>query len=98
LVQKISIFNVEPHIEEIANAIKAEIEPEMGKFGFEIVNLSVESINVPQEDTDALNAIFHKKAEFEQLGDTRYRTARGYDVLKARPITKAVASPRWASA
>jgi len=82
LGEKISIFNVEPHIEEIANAIKGELEPEMAKFGFEIVNLSVESINVPQEDTDALNAIFHKKAEFEQLGDTRYRTARGYDVLE----------------
>jgi len=98
LGEKISIFNVEPHIEEIANAIKGELEPEMAKFGFEIVNLSVESINVPQEDTDALNAIFHKKAEFEQLGDTRYRTARGYDVLEGAAITKAVESLRWVSA
>jgi len=82
LDNKISIFNIEAKLEDIANLISGELTPEMAKYGFEVSSFSVESINVPQEDTDALNAIFHKRAEFEQLGDNRYRTARGYDVLE----------------
>lgn len=82
LDNKISIFNIEAKLEELATAMQNELTPEMAKYGFELSSLSVESVNVPQEDTDALNAIFHKRAEFEQLGDNRYRTARGYDVLE----------------
>jgi membrane protease subunit (stomatin/prohibitin family) len=82
LDNKVSIFNIEAKLEDIANLIAGELTPEMAKYGFEVSSFSVESINVPQEDTDALNAIFHKRAEFEQLGDNRYRTARGYDVLE----------------
>jgi membrane protease subunit (stomatin/prohibitin family) len=60
LDKHLSIFNIEPRLEEIADLIRSELAPEMEKYGFELANLSVESINVPQTDTDALNAIFHK--------------------------------------
>lgn len=83
LTNKVSYFEVEPHIEEITSQIGEELAPELSKFGFELLNFSIESANVPEEDLDELNKIFHKKAEFEQLGEYRYRTARGYDVLEA---------------
>ena len=80
---KISFLEIEPKIDEIQKAIEEELREELVQFGFDIVNLSVESINVPDADFEKLNEILHKKAEYEQLGDQVYRTARGYDVLEA---------------
>ena len=80
---KISFLEIEPKIDEIQKSIFDELKEEIVKFGFDLVNLSVESINVPDEDFDKLNEILHKKAAYEQLGDQVYRTTRGYDVLEA---------------
>ena len=68
--------------EKARRAMQEDIKSEFGEFGFEVINLSIESINVPDEDLNKLNDILHKKAEYEQLGDTVYRTTRGYDVLE----------------
>jgi membrane protease subunit (stomatin/prohibitin family) len=32
---------------------------------------------------ETINGILNKKAEFDIMGDNRYKTARGYDVLEA---------------
>ncbi len=80
---KISFLEIEPKIDEIQKSIFDELKEEIVKFGFDLVNLSIESINVPDEDFDKLNEILHKKAAYEQLGDQVYRTTRGYDVLEA---------------
>lgn len=80
---KISFLEIEPKIDEIQTAILEELKEELVQFGFDLVNLSIESINVPDADFEKLNEILHKKAEYEQLGDQVYRTARGYDVLEA---------------
>ena len=42
----------------------------------------LESISVPKEDLDKVNEILNKKAEFDILGEDRYRTSRGFDVLE----------------
>jgi membrane protease subunit (stomatin/prohibitin family) len=70
-------------LDELQRSSEEELREEFNKFGFNILNFSIESIDCPKEDTDKLNSILHKKAELEQLGDTGYRTARGYDVLEA---------------
>ena len=83
VAKKITYFEISLHIDEIQESLEADIAKEFAKFGFQIVNFSIESIDCPKEDTDKLNEILHKKAELDQLGDTGYRTARGYDVLEA---------------
>ena len=70
-------------IDEIQKEFEESLRVEIEKFGFELVNLSIESINVPDEDLSKLNDILHKKAEYDQLGDNVYRTTRGYDVLES---------------
>ena len=79
---RITYFEIDPRLDEIQSAMQEDIKSEFGEFGFEVINLSIESINVPDEDLNKLNDILHKKAEYEQLGDTVYRTTRGYDVLE----------------
>lgn len=81
--KKITYFEIDPHLDEIQNEFESSLRSEVEKFGFELINLSIESVNVPDEDLTKLNEILHKKAEYEQLGDSAYRTTRGYDVLES---------------
>ena len=81
--QKVTYFEIDPHLDLIQENLQEELKKDLNKFGFDLVNLSIESINVPEEDLSKLNDILHKKAEYEQLGDDVYRTTRGYDVLEA---------------
>lgn len=78
----ITFFEIDAHLDEIQAEFENCMKEEVAKFGFEIANLSIESINVPEENLTRLNEILHKKAEYEQLGDNVYRTTRGYDVLE----------------
>lgn len=80
---KITFLEIDTKIDEIQTSFEEEIREELKQFGFDVINLSVESINVPDTDLDKLNDILHKKAEYVQLGDQVYRTTRGYDVLEA---------------
>ena len=79
---QITYFEIDAHLDEIQKLFQDAITEELEKFGFDVLNLSIESINVPDEDLEKLNDILHKKAEYEQLGDNAYRTTRGYDVLE----------------
>ncbi len=78
----ITYFEIDLHLDNIQAEFERCMKEEVSKFGFEIINLSIESINVPEENLTKLNEILHKKAEYEQLGDDVYRTSRGYDVLE----------------
>lgn len=80
--QQISYFEINTKLDEIQKIFSEELVQEFARFGFDMVNLSIESINAPKDDLDALNDILYKKAEYDQLGDNVYRTARGYDVLE----------------
>lgn len=80
---KCTYFEIDPHIDTIQKDLENELKPDLNRFGFDLVNLAIESINVPDDDLTKLNDIFHKKAEFQQLGNDLYRTSRGYDVLEA---------------
>lgn len=79
---KVCFFDVPTHMNEISERFESALRPELEKLGFSIFNLNIESINTPEEDLEKLNVILHKKAEYEQLGDSTYRITRGYDVLE----------------
>ena len=79
---KITYFEINAHIDDIQKALETELREEINPFGFDLVNLSIESINAPDDEVEKLNNILLKKAEYEQLGDQAYRTTRGYDVYE----------------
>lgn len=82
LNNQITYFEIALKLDEIQKVIEEDLKDDFAEFGFELINLSIESINVPEDELDKLNEILHKKAEYEQLGDQVYRTTRGYDVLE----------------
>lgn len=82
ITNKITYFDIGLHLDEIQEAIENDIKHEVSKYGFDIVSLSIENIDCPEEDLSHLTSILNKKAELNQLGESGYRTVRGYDVLE----------------
>ena len=83
ITKKITYFKIQIHLDEIQQTLFDEIKEGLKEYGFEVVNLAIENIDCPDEDLTRINEILHKKAELEQLGDSAYRTVRGYDVLES---------------
>lgn len=79
--QHISFFDVNAYLDEMQVAFTANLKAEFARFGFDLVTMSIESINIPDEDSKRLNDILHSRSEMELLGDAGYRAKRGYDVL-----------------
>ena len=79
---KLSIFDITASIDLISETCKKRVVEEFDKFGIEVVNFFIESINVPNEDILRLRDILERKAEFTQIGDERYVTMRQLDVLE----------------
>lgn len=79
---KISALEIAPHINDISKKAEAEIDTEFEKFGLDAVNFFIQSINFPDEDFNAINSILEQRAEFDLMGDSRYATARSFDVYE----------------
>ena len=45
-------------------------------------NLLFSSINVPEEDLSKITEFLNKRAEFDIMGDDRYRMSRSFDILE----------------
>lgn len=80
--QKISALEISAKLDDISNRTLETLAPEFSKFGFEIVNFFIKSINFPDEDFDQINKILEDKAAFEIMGDNRYATKRSFDIYE----------------
>ena len=79
---KISFLDISLYLEEISAAGKSKIIDEFENYGLEVINFYFSSINVPEEDLTKINEFLNKRAEFDIMGDDRYRVARSFDVLE----------------
>lgn len=82
LSEKISALEISAHLDEISDKCKAEISADFEKYGFNVVNFFVQSINFPDDDFAKINKILEDKAAFEIMGDGRYVTKRSFDVYE----------------
>lgn len=80
--KKISALEITPKLDEISDFTRARIQETFNAYGIEVVNFFIQSINFPDEDFEAINAVLHKRAEFDIIGDARYATARTFDVYE----------------
>jgi len=83
LEKKISAIGIASKLDKISKEISLSISDEFSRFGIEIVNFYVMSINVPDDDPSVLKIqeIMASRAEIEQLGDA-YRMKRTFDTLE----------------
>jgi len=80
--QKISVLEITPRLEEISMVSKERLIAEFDRFGIEIVNFYISSVNFPDEDFDTINKILGEKAAFDIIGDNRYNVKRSFDVMQ----------------
>lgn len=81
--QAVSFLQVTAHLEEISEAIKLKLAPDFSKYGVELVNFMVASIDVPEEDPSVvkMKKALADKAEMDILGEG-YKTKRTFDTLE----------------
>jgi membrane protease subunit (stomatin/prohibitin family) len=80
--QKISALEIAPRMDEISEEAKKRIEDVFEQYGFRVAHFYIKSINFPDKDFEAINAILQKRAEFDLMGDNRYATSRTFDVYE----------------
>lgn len=81
--EKVSVLEVTPKLDEISESCHLKLEKEFDKFGLEIINFYINSINFPDEDFDRINKFLEEKASFDIIGDSRYNVKRSFDVMEA---------------
>lgn len=79
----ISVLEITPKLDEISKRCENNIFGEFDRFGLEVINFYINSINFPNEDFDRINKILEEKAAFEIIGDSRYNVKRSFDVMEA---------------
>lgn len=79
---KISFLDISLYLDEISTAGKSKIYDEFQAFGLEVVNFFFSSITVPEEDIAQINMFLNKRAEFDIMGNDRYKVSRSFDVLE----------------
>ncbi|MEK3726157.1 SPFH domain-containing protein [Paenibacillus sp. FSL H8-0034] len=80
--QKISVLEIAPRLEEISETSLESLSGEFERYGIQIVNFNLSSINFPDEDFDTINKILGEKAAFDIIGDNRYQVKRSFDVME----------------
>ncbi len=80
--QKISALEISTKLDEISNTAYERIRPEFERYGFNMVNFYIQSINFPDEDFNQINKILEDRAAFEIMGDNRYAAKRSFDVYE----------------
>ena len=85
LVNKnISILEINAYISEISEELEKKLKPELEKYGIELVNFYVTSIESPEDDSAVikLKEALSKRAEMDIVGYD-YNTARSFDTLES---------------
>ena len=80
--KKISVLDITASIDSISATCHERVASEFDRFGIEVLNFFIESINVPEEDLAKIRKTLEERAEFEVLGDERYTRKRSFDVLE----------------
>lgn len=78
----ISALEINAKLDVFSEYARQELDKEFDKFGLDVVNFFVASINFPDEDFDAINNVLKDKAAFELMGDRRYSSKRSFDVME----------------
>lgn len=85
LVKKnISILEINAYISEIGEELENKLKPELDKYGIELVNFYVTSIEASEDDNAVikLKDALSKRAEMDIVGYD-YSTARSFDTLES---------------
>ena len=79
--QRVSVLNISASLSSVSTTCQERVAGEFDRFGIEVLNFFIESINVPDEDLKELQNIKRDRAELDILGD-KYDKKRRFDVAE----------------
>src|SRR3569832_58732 len=81
--QKINLLEASAYLEDMSNAIGDKLKVEFGKFGVNLVNFYLNSVDVPEDDETVvrLKKALSDRAEVDIMGD-KYQQKRSFDVME----------------
>ena len=86
LMSGCSFFAINSRLSEIAALVADAIRGEFERFGIELVNFNIASINIPADEMAQIQSVMAKKMEMRQLGDVQvgqgYVTAKSLEIMQ----------------
>ncbi len=79
-------FAVNSRLSEISSLVKKAVEEEFTRYGMELLNFTISSINIPPEEMAKIQNVLGKRLEMNELKDVQtgqgYITAKSFEVLQ----------------
>jgi len=86
-VNNVSILQISASLNELSKLTLEFIKKEFERFGLEVVNFNIESINIPPEEMGKIQAVFEKTLEARELSKVQvggaFTAIKTFDVLQA---------------
>ena len=86
LGQGTPFFSINSQLTAISDIVKRAIEDEFSRFGIEVVNFTISSINIPHKEMAQIQAVMSKRMEMQQLSNIQvgqgYVTAKSFEVMQ----------------
>lgn len=89
--RKISLLEITTYLGELSEFCQSAINDEFNRFGIDLHNFYIESVNFPNNDIDKLKEALERKSELTVLGEDYYRQ-RSFDVLEKLAENEAAGS------
>lgn len=86
-VNNISILQIASSLNELSKLTHEFIKKEFERFGLEVVNFNIESVNIPPEEMEKIQKVFEKTLEAKELSKVEvggaFTAIKTFDVLQA---------------
>ncbi len=86
-VNKISILQITASLNELSKFASEFVKKEFERFGLEVVNFNIESINIPEEEMEKIQKVFEKTLEAKELSKVQvggaFSAIKTFEVLNA---------------
>ncbi|HXS99809.1 MAG TPA: SPFH domain-containing protein [Elusimicrobiota bacterium] len=81
--KKINVLEISAYLEDMSNGISEKLKVEFAKFGVNLVNFYLNSVDVPEDDETVirLKKALSDRAEVDIMGD-KYQQKRSFDVME----------------
>lgn len=83
--EKISLMDINAYLNELSTHTQKNIIEEFAKYGLEIVNFNIESINLSEDDMKNYQDKFNASAEVlaAKASNVDYKTVKSFEILQA---------------
>tara|TARA_B110001469_G_C9638779_1_gene320803 strand:- start:49 stop:1056 length:1008 start_codon:yes stop_codon:yes gene_type:complete len=82
---QISILQISAVLNQISEKTVEDVKEEFGRFGLEVINLNVESINIPEEEMTKIQDVYAKTMEARELSKVQvggaFQAIKSFEVL-----------------